>query len=501
MEFFAKPGGIYNEKNERIRLKASNFFGMETDIYTVHGLWAVSLDSIIAFMKNNKFNAVRLPISLDFAMNMDTKLCSGINTDINKDLVNITAGRLLETVIQRCMKNGMLVMLDMHTSKASGPIEEVIPNESDWIEGWRRLVRKTMKYPNVFACDLKNEPHGAAKWMDWAKQAERIAAEIHKLNKKLLIFVEGIENATEPRFGSFWGGNFSDVNKYQVKLTVPDKLVYSPHCYGADVFMQNYFKTDSFPQNMPEIWEQQFGFIKSKGIGTVVVGEWGGRMNPGSLDEVWQNAFGNWLISQDIDSFYWCVNPNSGDTKGLLEDDWKTPVANKLALLDKVHKNPTKFNFQSITPQVQQTPVNPQVQQTPAKPQQPTTPQVQQTPTQPQMTPPAKPQTSQPQPIPKINKVKLNSKVVNTWNDKSGPVNQIEVTVANTSDHLVKNVYIEMSDTVLIDCWNVSYYKNIFSFPEWLVNNSGLKVGEMFTFGLIARGQFPTFEIVSVNSV
>jgi hypothetical protein len=189
------------------------------------------------------------------------------------------------------------------------------------------------------------------------------------------------------------------------------------------------------------------------------------------------------------------VNPNSGDTLGLLQDDWKTPVANKLALLDKVHKNPTKFNFQSMTPQVQ-TPVKPQVQQTPAKPQPPTTPQVQQTP-QPL---PINPQ-SQPQPIPKIGKAKVSSKIVNTWNDKSGPVNQVEITVANTSDLLVKNVYIEMSDTVLIDCWNVSYYKNIFSFPEWLVNNSGLKVGETFTFGLIAKGQIPTFEIVSVNSV
>ena len=66
-------------------------------------------------------------------------------------------------------------------------------------------------------------------------------------------------------------------------------------------------------------------------------------------DEVWMNAFGQYLIDIDAkDTWFWCLNPNSGDTGGLLENDWKTPVYSKLNLLQKVQPNPTKIQPQWI---------------------------------------------------------------------------------------------------------------------------------------------------------
>lgn len=41
----------------------------------------------------------------------------------------------------------------------------------------------------------------------------------------------------------------------------PRKLVYSPHVYGPDVFMQSYFAVPDFPANMPRIWTEQWGHI------------------------------------------------------------------------------------------------------------------------------------------------------------------------------------------------------------------------------------------------
>ena len=71
----------------------------------------------------------------------------------------------------------------------------------------------------------------------------------------------------------------------------------------------------------------------------------GGQMQ--GTDETWMNAFGEYLINIDArDTWFWCLNPNSGDTGGLLENDWKTPVIPKLDLLEKVQPDPTK-----ITPQ------------------------------------------------------------------------------------------------------------------------------------------------------
>ena len=42
------------------------------------------------------------------------------------------------------------------------------------------------------------------------------------------------------------------VKKFPVDLPA-NKLVYSPHVYGPDVYNQPYFKKSDFPNNMPDI--------------------------------------------------------------------------------------------------------------------------------------------------------------------------------------------------------------------------------------------------------
>ena len=49
---------------------------------------------------------------------------------------------------------------------------------------------------------------------------------------------------------------------------------------------------------------------------------------------------------QQEDTFYWCLNPNSGDTGGLLGDDWTTPDEGKLALLARVQPDPSAVHRQ-----------------------------------------------------------------------------------------------------------------------------------------------------------
>jgi endoglucanase len=461
MEYFAKDGKILNEKGERTRIKGVNWFGFETNIYTVHGLWSVSMDSLFKFLKDNRFNAIRVPVSLEMVLKMDELKSTGIDTTVNPALAGVTASKALDVFIAKCKDNGMLVLLDMHVHTASGPIEDLLwtntYSEKDWIDGWKKLVTRYQQHPHVFACDLKNEPHGSATWAkgdprtDWAKAAERIAAAIHNINPKLLIFVEGIENPEAPQYGSFWGGNLSDVNKYQIKLNVQNKLVYSPHVYGPTVFMQQYFNDSTFPKNMPAIWEQQFGFIKSKNIGTLVVGEWGGRMEKGSLDEIWQNTLGEWMKSKDIDSFYWSLNCNSGDTKGLVEDDWKTPVQNKLDLLAQTHPNPTVFSFGTSLP-------SPPTQTVPSKP-------------QPQITNGA---------------ITLETRVVNSWNDYF----LVECKVTNTTaSSVIKSCQILIDNPESItQFWNANKVDDRFSFPDWIEE---LKPTQTMVFGFICKTKVP----------
>jgi hypothetical protein len=122
--------------------------------------------------------------------------------------------------------------------------------------------------------------------------------------------------------------------------------------YGPDVHAQAYFSDSKFPKNMPAIWNRHFGFVKTKGLGPAVCpGEWGGFCKDGSPDLVWQEAVAAWFRENDItDSFYWCLNPNSGDTGGVLGDDWVTPNDKKLSIIAAAHPNPTQWPKDPVTP-------------------------------------------------------------------------------------------------------------------------------------------------------
>ena len=76
---------------------------------------------------------------------------------------------------------------------------------------------------------------------------------------------------------------------------------------------------------MPAIWEKQWAHAKTKAKGgegeedapAIVVGEFGGRFPEGSLEMCWAVAFASYLRETGLsDCFFWCTNPNSGDTGG-----------------------------------------------------------------------------------------------------------------------------------------------------------------------------------------
>lgn len=95
--------------------------------------------------------------------------------------------------------------------------------------------------------------------------------------------------------------------------------------------MQSYFKDRSFPHNMPGVWGQHF-YDPAHATGQpIIVGEMGGFLT--GLNKQWQEAFVAFCVSKRIGLFYFCLNPSSVDTGGLVEDDWTTPVRVAHALM------------------------------------------------------------------------------------------------------------------------------------------------------------------------
>jgi endoglucanase len=68
-------------------------------------------------------------------------------------------------------------------------------------------------------------------------------------------------------------------------------------------------------------------------IAPVLIGEFGGKSVGEDLEGQWQRALFAYIKEKGLSYTYWSLNPNSGDTGGVLLDDWKTVDRAKLQLL------------------------------------------------------------------------------------------------------------------------------------------------------------------------
>ncbi|USX17815.1 cellulase family glycosylhydrolase [Oxalobacteraceae bacterium OTU3REALA1] len=338
---------ILDDAGKPVPLRGVNWFGFETPDGTVHGLWARNWKEMIDQIQASGFNAVRVPVCPATFRGEGSPPGGVINSNLNPDLVGLKSRQWLDVFLTELDRRGIYILLDHHRPDCQA-ISELwytpAYSEAQWLDDLEYLAQKYAGLRNLVGLDLKNEPHGAATWgtgnvsTDWNLAAERAAQRILAVNPKLLIFVEGI--ATNPvcsgNQGIFWGGNLEPLKCKA--LDIPrNKLVLSPHVYGPDVFNQSYFDAPNFPANMPAIWDTHFGqFAKDY---PVVLGEAGGKYGHGGSpkDKIWQDALVDYLKPRGMTGlFYWSWNPNSGDTGGILQDDWTTVWPDKLALLQRL---------------------------------------------------------------------------------------------------------------------------------------------------------------------
>jgi len=255
---------------------------------------------------------------------------------------------IYDEVVAELDRNGLYILLDHHRPDCDA-ISELwyLPgySEAQWIADLVMLASRYAGVEHFVGIDLKNEPHGAATWgvgnpaTDWNAAAERAAAAVLAVNPDILVFVEGIQEnpVCSSSVSHWWGGNLEPENCAPLSIAA-DKLVFSPHVYGPDVFFQSYFSAVDFPDNLPAIWDLHFGFLADGGR-VVAPGEFGGRYGHGGAPEdvAWQDALVDYFIDKRIcNFFYWSWNPNSSDTGGILQDDWNTVWQDKVDNLGRL---------------------------------------------------------------------------------------------------------------------------------------------------------------------
>jgi endoglucanase len=335
---------ILDRTGRSLLLRGVNWFGLETESHSPHGLWTRNYKELITQIKDLGYNFIRLPYSVQ--MMKDEKV-SGVDVALNPDLNDKKPIEVMDAIIEEAGRQGLMILLDSHRLN-----NQRIPElwygdgytEEDWITAWTDLATRYKDKANVIGADLKNEPHGTATWgtgdrkTDWRLAAERAGNAILNINPNWLIVVEGIENGMLPKqvLQRHWmGGNLEGVKRFPVRLDRSGRLVYSLHEYGPGVFDQPWFSEASFPNNLLDRWEKGFHFIARNRITPVLIGEFGGRKTDDTSKEgIWQNTLVRYIQDHHLHAAYWSFNPNSNDTGGILNDDWKTIDGEKQKMLD-----------------------------------------------------------------------------------------------------------------------------------------------------------------------
>jgi chitinase len=328
---------IVSANGTPVKIAAINWYGFETNSYAPQGLWAQNYETMMNQMKSLGFNAIRLPFSLQLFDS--TSVPSGINYNLNPDLQGLDGLQIMDKIVSYAGQIGLKIILDDHRSAAgSGPNADGLWYDSgytaqDWVKTWTMLAQHYANNPTIIGADLLDEPHGAATWgdgsaTDWAAAATQAGDAIQAVNPNWLVMVEGIQ--TYNGQSTWWGGNLMGVASHPITLTDPNKLVYSPHDYPSSVYDQSWFNAANYPNNLPSVWTQNWGYIYQQGIAPVFLGEFGSTLQSTS-DQQWIHELVSYINhpggvggAQGISWAYWDWNPTSGDTGGILKNDWTT---------------------------------------------------------------------------------------------------------------------------------------------------------------------------------
>lgn len=366
-----KGSKIVDGNGEQVWLTGCNWFGYNTGTNLFDGVWNCNLKQTLESIADHGFNLLRVPMSAELLLQWKKGEYpkANYNNAYNEELNKMNSLEIFDYVLSICEQNGMKVMIDIHSVKtdAAGHNHPVwykdALTEADFIESLRWIAARYKDNDTIIAYDLKNEPHGKASetphaiWNDsddpnnWKKVAEKAGKAILGENPHALIVIEGIQiypldiksnnfrsTNDEDYHNTWWGANLMAVRDYPIDLgsaALNAQIVYSPHDYGPLVYMQPWFEKDfTYESLKKEAWTPFWLYINDEGIAPLLIGEWGGFMQGDNLK--WMNYMRQLIDEKKLNHTFWCFNANSGDTGGLVKDDFKTWDEEKYGLVKKV---------------------------------------------------------------------------------------------------------------------------------------------------------------------
>lgn len=356
---YASGNRLVDRDGKEVWVTGISWFGYNTGTNTFDGLWTANLEDALQAIADRGFNLLRIPFSVELilAWSRGEYPQAVINADANPALAGLNSLEIFDYAMELCAGAGLKVMIDIHSlhSDPSGHLYPLWYDEEisadDFYRALEWMAARFRGDDTVLMFDLKNEPHGTpetqgyARWDgssdpdNWRLAAETAALRVLDANPDVLVVVQGVETCQvserEYRTG-WWGGNLAGVGAYPVNLgRHQNKLVYSPHDYGPSLYKQPWFHDGyTFETLYAEYWKDSWMFIHEQQIAPLIIGEWGGSIM--SSDLQWMTFLRELIRKNRLNHIFWCYNPNSADTGGLVYDDFVTWDEEKYAFLREV---------------------------------------------------------------------------------------------------------------------------------------------------------------------
>ena len=371
---------IVDQNGTEVWLTGCNWFGYNTGSNIFDGVWACNMRQALESIADHGFNLLRIPMSAELLLQWKNGEYpqANFNQAYNAELQSMNSLEIFDYVLDICAANGIKVMIDIHSlpTDAMGHMLPMWYTDSftvdDYYEALDWLSERYANNDTIIAYDLKNEPHGAASetehaiWNDsedannWRYVAETAGNIILDNNPHALIVIEGIQiypidpvanNFTSTNdddyYNSWWGGNLRAVADYPIDFGSPERnaqIVYSPHDYGPAVYAQPWFEGGFTYESLYEdYWHDAWLYIDEEEIAPLLIGEWGGFMTGDNL--TWMTYMRQLIAEYHLNHTFWCFNANSGDTGGLVLDDFVTWDEDKYEFVREVLWQDQDGNF------------------------------------------------------------------------------------------------------------------------------------------------------------
>lgn len=339
---------LVDQTGNRVRLACVNWYGAHMQRFVVNGLDKQPLDAIAWRIKEFGFNCVRLVFSNQlYAQN---PVLNATSVAANPRFVGWRALAVFDATVEALTYAGLMVVLNNHISTAGWCCSEddgdglwytkAFP-AAQWKSMWVDLADRYKDNKMVVGADLRNELRRAGnqtpEWgsgrlrLDWHAAAQECGNDVLAINPQLIIIVEGLSYSNKlfrstgsaPRYLTDSAPRY--VEKAPVRLTVPDKLVYSGHVYGWDAeFFENVTNYTDFVQRL---FDYQLYVMTPVQSWTAPF--WLGEFGDNTPSKSWNLTMQLLCEHPEIGWSYWALDgyqsdPSSEETFGIFNSDYKT---------------------------------------------------------------------------------------------------------------------------------------------------------------------------------